>query len=149
MDRRRVNADFQILADYRQRQQAAGRSAWSRHTWRILDDSGFELYLYDFPLPSNARPRATHVKLEGRSCLYDPAGDGQFHFYRNLWLGDKVQVLIPGGTGWGILPRIFKPDSDGWYYLCLHPGKVRGDENVLSFLRILHLYVVNADPHVW
>jgi hypothetical protein len=149
MDRRRVNRDFHILDDYRRRQLAAGRPAWSRHTWRILGDSSFELFLYDFPLPPNARPRTTHVKIEGRSSLYDPAGEGQFHFFRNVWLGNEVKVLIPGQQAWGRLPRLHDQDAQGWFYICVHPGTVRRDENILSLIRVLDLFVLNADPRVW
>ena len=149
MDRKRVNQDFRILEDYRQRQLADGKPTWSRHTWKLQGDSAFELFLYDFPLPPNASPRTTHLKIEGRSCLYDPAWRGGFHFYRNLWLGDEVHVRIPGQKGWGRLPRLHDKDAYGWHFVCVHPGTVRGDENVLSFLRVLELYINNADPRVW
>lgn len=150
MNRQRVNNDFRILDVEQRRLRGAGGSVWSRHTWRPLSDSSFELFLFDYVLPAEARPRTTHLKIEGRNNLYDPIGNGRYYFYRNIWLADRVKVRRPGTRTYGDLPRVFSdPDHDGWHFWCVHPGDVGVRENVLSFLRIVDLFVKNADPNVW
>ena len=146
----RVKRDLEvILPDYQRRRRAHGKPTWTRHTWRTFSDGSFEIRLDDFPLPLNARPMKTHVKVEGRKCLYDPAGDGRYYFYRNVWFGHPIEVRIPYSERWGKLPRLYANDEAGWYYLCVHAGMVDGNENIVTFFRILELFVRNADPRIW
>lgn len=142
--------DLQLLSKERARLQQAGKPAWSRETWKILSDSSFDIFLFDFPLPANAHPRRVALKIEGRPNLYDPAEKGLLHFYRNVWVGQAIEVLIPGTRRYGPLPRVHAPSGrDGWRYFCIHPGRAQPEENILSFLRIIALFVKNADPRKW
>lgn len=150
MDIVRVKKDLEvILPDYQRKLQKQGRPAWKRHTWRVNTDGSFEVLLEGYPLPPNARPDRVSLRIEGRKCLYDPAGPGQYHFFRNVWLSKPVEVLIPGTRQYGPLPRLHSQDPTEWYYLCVHPGTVDAEGNIVNFLRILELFVSNADPRVW
>jgi hypothetical protein len=74
---------------------------------------------------------------------------GQYHFFRNVWFSKPVEVLIPGTQRYGTLPRLHAKDGAGWFYVCVHPGTVDAKANIVTFLRILELFVRNADPRVW
>ena len=151
MNLKRVKQDLElILPHYQRTRQRQSKSTWLKHTWRTLPDGSFEILLVNYPLPPNARPRRTSLKIEGPKCLYDPTNiTGQFHFYRNIWVGDEIQVRIPGQQDWGKLPRIHFQDKQKWFFVCIHPGTVHAKENILSFLRIMELFIINADPRVW
>jgi len=140
----KANRDFEILKRQRRRQANSEAPRWSKHTWRRHDDNTFELFLFEYRLPPNARPRTVHLRIEGRKNLYDPAGDGKLHFYRNVWFSKEVKVPATSGQ-YVRLPRLYDADSKGWFYVCVHPsGQVKPSKNVLSFLRVIDLYVKNA-----
>lgn len=141
MDIRRRNDDFAILGEHKRR----GSQEWARHTW---SSDGSAIFLFGLVLPPNAEPRRIDVKIEVPPNLYDPTAGGRV-FYRNLWVSAPVQVLVPGTRRFGPLPRQFAPDGTHWRFVCIHPGLVPGNENILTFLRVLQLFVRNADPRVW
>jgi|GEM_PF-2982233 len=149
MNVKRANRDLTVvLPAYRERRRRQGRAIWSDHTWRAAPEGGFELLLRNFPLPPNARPRRTHLKIEGRDCLYDSAGPGMFHYYRNVWLGDAIEIRTPGAANWGALPRLYSPGTGSWRYCCIHPELVDSRTNITTLLRVLELFIINADPRV-
>lgn len=86
MNNVRARKDLEvILPDYQRRLRRAGKPVWRRHTWLVNADGSFDILLEEYPLPPNARPERVALRIEGRKCLYDPAGRGQYHFHRIVW----------------------------------------------------------------
>jgi hypothetical protein len=103
------------------------------------------IFLRQLVLPPNASVRRTDVRIEAPPDLYDPRPDGRLVFYRNLWISPGVRLYDQGRRRWFPLPRLHAADADGFAYLCIHPDPIDPDsgKNILHFLRVLDLFLVN------
>ena len=138
MDVKKANRDFEILQDYLR----SGQARWKDQKCSINNDGTFELYFFQYELPNRARPGRTRLRIEGPKNLYDPADGGHLHFYRNMWVADKIEVR-DDQRGFRKLRRLYSPGRRRWWYVCVHGGRVRPQQNILFFLRSFDLYVKN------
>ena len=149
MDVKRFNKDLEILQREYNEHDKCGRTLQRRVFWKSNGDGSYIVFIEGVTLPENANIRKTNVKLHAPPNLYDPANRGRRYFYSNIWVDPRIKVRSPRRKGWGTLPRLYQADSDGFAYLCVHPGTIGGNENVLHFIATLKVFIKNADPEVW
>lgn len=91
--------------------------------------------------------KASNVKILVPESLYDPAPGGGYYFYQNLFVDPKLRVMHPRKKKYVPIPRHHGADDRNWSFLCIHPnGIVRGNKNILDFIRLLQVYLKNVDP---
>ena len=101
------------------------------------------VYLRQVALPPNCSVERTDIKVEAPPNLYEPVGGGRLAFYRNLWISPGIQLFDPRRKRMVHMPRLSGRDRDGFAYLCLHPDPVEPGKNVLDFLRVVDLFMLN------
>jgi hypothetical protein len=137
------NQDLIILQKEATRPRFGNQPGWLRVDWKPTASGGNMIYLRQFVLPPNCSSGRTDIKIEAPPNLYEPAGGGLLAFYRNLWISPGVQVRDPSGKRWVPMPRLHGRDADGFAYLCLHPDPIRPGKNILDFLRVMDLFLLN------
>lgn len=136
------NEDLRILQAEGRRARFGRAPAWTTVDWKPTRSGGNMIFLRQFSLPNCSVVR-TDVKIEAPPNLYEPVGGGLLAFYRNLWISPGIQIWDPRRRCWARMPRLFGRDSDGFAYLCLHPDPVRPGKNILDFLRVVDLFLMN------
>ena len=101
------------------------------------------IFLRGLSLPSICSAARTDIKIEAPPNLYEPVPSGKLAFYRNIWISPGLQLYDRRSQQWHPLPRLFSGDADGFSYLCLHPDPVAPGKNVLDFIRVIDLFMLN------
>jgi hypothetical protein len=83
------------------------------------------------------------VRIEAPPNLYEPAGGGLLYFYRNVWISAGIQLWDRRRRAWVPMPRLHGRDGDGFAFLCVHADAISPQKNVLDFLRVLDLFLLN------
>lgn len=143
MNWRLHNEDLRIL-----QREARGRRfrrvpAWTATDWAPTALGGNMIYLRKVSLPPTCSVQRTDIKIEAPPNLYDPLGGGKRIFYRNIWISPGIHLFDRRTRRWVPIPRLFGRDSDGFAYLCLHPDPVGSGKNILDFLRVMDLFLLN------
>ena len=91
--------------------------------------------------------KRSNVKILVPENVYDRAPGGGYHFYQNVFIDPKLLIMHPRKKGYVSIPRHYGADNQNWSFLCIHPnGIVRGNKNILDFIRLLQIYLRNVDP---
>ena len=145
----RHNQDLLILQREAPRPRFNGVSpGWVRVDWRPTPFGGNMVILEKMVLPNTCSLERTDVKIEAPPNLYEPVPGGGFYFYRNIWIGPNLRVWDHRTRRWHPVPRLHSaPSGSRFAYLCIHPGRALGDANILDFLRILDLHLLNPGFH--
>lgn len=143
MNFRLHNMDLQIL-----RAEAGGprfgrRPAWMRVDWQPTVFGGNIIFLRQVVLPHTCSVERTDVKIEAPPNLYHPLRDGRLVFYRNIWISPDVRFFDKRQRRWVPVPRLQERDGDGFAYLCIHPDPVHPGKNILDFIRVMDLFLLN------
>lgn len=148
MNVRQHNQDLRILQQEASRPRFGARPGWGLVDWRPTPHGGNMVFLRNVVLPPTCRVPGkatpiTDIKIEAPPNLYEPAGRGRLHFYRNVWMSPGIQVRDPHTRGWTAVPRLFSAGADNFAYLCIHAGTVPPGKNVLDFIKVLDLFLTN------
>jgi hypothetical protein len=143
MNYRKHNQDLKILQTEAQRTRFKKTPAWTRVDWKPTELGGNMIYLRQVALPPNCSVERTDMKIEAPPNLYEPAGHGLHIFYRNLWIDPRIRMFDTRGRRWVPMPRLFGAGQDGFGYLCVHPDPVTPDKNILDFIRVVDLFLLN------
>ena len=143
MNIRRVNQDLLILQRERNRLRFGQYPGWERVDWKQTPSDGLMIYLRRVAMPPTVSVKRTDLRIESGPNVYDPAGKGQFVFYRNLWISPDLNLYDRRRRTWVPMPRLFAPDASGWAFLCIHPHPVSAEKNVLDFIRAFDLFLLN------
>jgi hypothetical protein len=143
MNYRLANQDLRILQAEAPRQRFGLVPGFVRVDWKPAACGGNMIYLRQLALPDTCSVRRTDVKLEAPPNLYEPAGDGRLVFYRNVWISPGIKLLDRRKGIWIPVPRLFRRDGDGFAYLCIHPDPVMPGKNILDFIRVMDLFLLN------
>ena len=143
MNYRKHNEDLRILQAEASRLRFGMTPAWTRVDWKPSPSGGNNVYLRQFVLPPTCSLRRSDVWIEAPGSLYEPAGDGRLHFYRNVFVAPSLHLFDSRTGKWEPMPRLHGPDVNGWAFLCIHPDPVPPDRNVLEFLRVMDLFFLN------
>ncbi len=150
MNVNRHNDDLRMLTspEEMERSRFGLAPAWTAVDWNPTAHGGNFIYLRNLVLPPNCSRRRTDVKIEAPPHIYEPAGDGRYHFYRNIWVAPGLEVWDPHRRRWARFPRLFdQAGEDGFAFLCIHPMQCSGKETIFDFLRILDLHLLNPGFH--
>ena len=138
MDNARYNKDLKLLQEF----FGQGNVTWSNRPgdqWIVIKN---------LQLTDNVRPSVTALKILVPPTLYDPAGQGRFRFYGNLYVDPALQVRRANGT-WGPVPRhhdapVSNHDS-GWRFLCVYPPRTVGPKgNAILLVRQVQVWFKNC-----
>jgi hypothetical protein len=143
MNVRKHNTDLLILQREGPRPRFSRVPGWVRVDWSPTNCGGNMIYLRQVSLPPSCSVERTDVKIEAPPNLYEPAGDGLLFFYRNIWISPGIRLLDHRRRRSVQMPRLFHRDADGFAYLCLHPDPVTPEKNVLDFVRVMDLFLLN------
>lgn len=137
------NKDLQILVGEGNKPRFGKAPGWERVDWRPTPQGGNMIYLRRVVLPPHCSMQRTDIKIEAPANLYEPVGSGLRMFYRNLWISPGIQLWDKRTRRRVPMPRLHGRDGDGFAYLCLHPDPVLPGTNILSFLRVMDLFLLN------
>ena len=146
----RHNEDLRILTSREEMARARFglAPAWTGVDWKPQQHGGNMIYLRQMVLPPICSRRRTDVKIEAPPNLYEAAGGGNCHFYRNIWVAPGLEVWDSRTKSWAAFPRLFtEAGNDGFAYLCIHPRRASEKETILDFIRILDLHLLNPGLH--
>jgi hypothetical protein len=146
----RHNQDLQILMSPAEmaRPRFGITPAWQAVDWQTTLHHGNMVYLRQYVLPPTCSLRKTDVRIEAPPNLYDVLADGGYAFYRNIWVVPGLELWDSRRKRWAKVPRLFEQSgSDGFAYLCIHPGRASEKETILDFLRVLDLHLLNPGLH--
>jgi hypothetical protein len=143
MNIRKHNMDIHILQHEASRARFGKIPGWIQVDWKPTDCGGNMIYLRQFALPPSCSQERTDIKIEAPPNLYEPCGAGRFVFYRNIWITPRLQLFDRRTQRWAAMPRLFSSDTTGFAFLCIHPDSVAWDKNILDFLRVLDLFLLN------
>ncbi len=149
MNVKQFNNDLRILEREFNQSDKFGRTIKRNVNWKPNGDGSYTVFVQGVTLPDNANMPKTNIKIYAPVNLYDSAGGNRKYFYSNIWVDPGIKIRHPNSGKWGNLPRLFKRDSDGFAYLCVHPDTIQGNENILFFIATLKVFIKNADPDVW
>lgn len=164
MDVRKFNRDLEILMRRYDIRDKQGRVIKYGVDWSVKPgDMWIIVRGVELPYP-RTNLRRSNVKILVPDNLYDPAPDGGYYFYQHIYIDPKLKIWHPRRRCYVQVPRmydsmIWRPGEGyirvprgykNWSYLCIHPPRViRGDKNVLDFIRILQIFLNNVDPDTW
>ena len=137
------NQDLIILQKEARSPRFGRAPGWLRVDWKPTPAGGNMIFLRQLALPLSCSSDRTDVKIEAPPNLYEPVGNGELAFYRNLWISPGIKVFDKRKKSWAPMPRLHGRDSDGFAYLCLHPDPVRPGKNILDFIRVVDLFLLN------
>lgn len=120
---------------------------WTGGKWEPNRYGGGMISLYGVVLPKVCSIQRADIKIEAPPNLYEPAGRGLYHFYRNIWVKPRFRVWDSRRKSWAACPRLLQDGMDGFAYLCIHPRQASEKETILDFLRILDLHLLNPGLH--
>lgn len=149
MNIERHNHDLRILL----REAALPRfgkkpPGWVRVDWKPTPHGGNIVILAQMVLPGVCSVARTDVRIEAPPNLYESAPSGGVYFYRNIWVAPNLKVWDRSKRCWQPMPRLHEATPGSRFaYLCLHPGLAAGESNILDFLRIFDLHVLNPGLH--
>ena len=134
----RYNQDLTLLKEF---------FGVSNVTWSNKRDDQF-VVIRNLALPNNVRPNVTGLRIVVPPNLYEPAGNGQYHFFSTLYVDPALEVRRPNGS-WGPVPRHhdapIRETDDGWRFLCLHPPKIVGSKgNIMLVVREVQVWFKNC-----
>jgi hypothetical protein len=150
MDFARHNLDLRILGSPEEltRPRFGHVPPWRAVDWKPTRYGGNIIYIRQMVLPPICSRSRTDVKIEAPPNLYEPAGNGRYHFYRNMWIAPGINVWDARRRCWDKLPRLFSDvGDDGFAYICIHPRFASAKETVLDFIRVLDLHLLNPGLH--
>lgn len=136
------NLDLQLLQQQGSKPRFGKTPGWKTVDWKPTPSGGNMIYLRQVLLPPNCSVERTDIKIEAPPNLYDPTGD-RLIFYRNLWISPNIKLYNHKKRQLVSMPRLHGKDSDGFAYLCLHPDPVSQGTNILDFLRVMDLFLLN------
>lgn len=137
------NQDLRVLQTEAAKPRFGRAPGWTRVDWKPTPSGGNIVFLRRFALPPTCSAPHTDVKIEAPPNLYESVGRGQLMFYRNLWISPDIRLFDRKSRQWLNMPRLHGCDADGFAYLCLHPDPVKPGKNILDFLRVLDLFLLN------
>lgn len=137
------NQDLVILQKEAKAPRFGRAPGWTRVDWKPTASGGNMIYLRQVALPRSCSVERTDIKIEAPPNLYEPVRNGLLGFYRNLWISPDIRVFDKRSNRWVPMPRLNSRDADGFAYLCLHPDTVRPGKNVLDFIRVMDLFLLN------
>src|SRR5258708_39939568 len=91
MNYKRHNQDLQILQSEAARLRHGRRPGWTRVDWKPTPVGGNMIYLRQVSLPPTCSVARTDIRIEAPPNLYEPAGGGFVHFFRNLFISPGIQ----------------------------------------------------------
>jgi len=136
------NQDLKILPQEADKSRFGQTPGWKKVDWKTTPSGGNMIYLRQVLLPPNCSIEGTDIKIEAPPNVYDPIGD-RLIFYRNLWITLGIKLYDRNKKQLVSMPRLHGKDADGFAYLCLHPDPVRPGTNILDFLRVMDLFLLN------
>lgn len=141
----RLNRDLRILQNKAEAEHPRFdiSPGWAAVDWAQTPYGGVMIYLRNLVLPPVCSVRLTDAKIEAPPNLYDSVGNSHYAFYRNIWIVPDLEIWDRNRRRWAPVPRLFRGSEDGFAFLCIHPGNVGEHDNILSFLRILDLHLLN------
>lgn len=136
----RYNQDLKLLQEF---------FGQSNVTWSNKPNDQ-HVTIRNLALPANVRPNVTGLRILVPSNLYEPAGNGKYHFFIDLYVDPALQVRHADGS-WGPVPRHhdapIRSSDDGWRFLCLHPtksGTVGPRSNIMLVVRQTQVWFKNC-----
>ena len=143
MNFQKHNQDLKILQLEGRRSRFGKTPGWTGVDWKPTRLGGNVIFLRQVALPPTCSVQRTDIKIEAPPNLYEPAGNGLLVFYRNLWISPGVRLWQARARSWEPMPRLFDGDGDGFGFLCVHPDPVSAEKNILDFIRVVDLYLLN------
>jgi hypothetical protein len=143
MNFKKHNQDLVILQREAKRARYGQTPGWMHIDWKLTDAGGNMIFLRQVALPPTCSARRTDIKIETPPNCYEPIGGGRLVFYRNIWISPEIQLFDRRHRAWVPMPRLHGRDSDGFAYLCIHPDSVTPEKNILDFIRVLDLFLLN------
>lgn len=137
------NEDLRILQAEGPTRRFGRAPGWTWVDWMPPRSGGNMIYLRQVVLPPHCSVERTDIKIEAPANLYEPVGGNRLAFYRNLWISPGIQMFDRKRRRMVGMPRLFGHDADGFSYLCLHPDPVEPGKNVLDFIRVVDLFLLN------
>lgn len=137
------NQDLRILQTEATKPRFGRSPAWMQVDWKATRSGGNMIYLRQVVLPPNCSVERTDMKIEAPPNLYEPVGGERLAFYRNFWISPGIQLFDRKRRRMVGMPRLFGHDADGFSYLCLHPDPVESGKNILDFIRVVDLFLLN------
>jgi len=101
------------------------------------------IFLRQLALPPTCEIRRTDIKIEAPPNVYEPTGGSRLIFYRNIWISPGIRLFDRRRRVWVPMPRLHGRDADGFAFLCIHPDSVTSEKNILDFIRVLDLFLLN------
>jgi hypothetical protein len=143
MNFRKHNQDLKILQIEGRRARFGKTPGWAGVDWKPTPLGGNIVFLRQVTLPPTCSVPRTDFKIEAPPNLYEPAANGLLMFYRNLWISPGIRLWHARTRRWEPMPRLFGGDGDGFGYLCVHPDPVTPEKNILDFIRVVDLFLLN------
>jgi hypothetical protein len=137
------NQDLRILQAEAKTPRFGRTPAWMQVDWKPTHSGGNMIYLRQLTLPLHCSVERTDIKIEAPPNLYEPVGRGRLAFYRNLWISPGIRLFDRKRRRMVGMPRLFGRDADGFAFLCLHPDPVEPGKNILDFIRVVDLFLLN------
>jgi hypothetical protein len=137
------NQDLRILQTEAPKPRFERIPGWTQVDWKPTRSGGNMIYLRQLALPPHCSAERTDVKIEAPANLYEPVRRGRLAFYRNLWISPGIRLFDRRSGRMVDMPRLAGRDTDGFAYLCLHPDPVEPGKNILDFIRVVDLFLLN------
>ena len=106
------------------------------------------LIIENVELPENLNKEYTNLRIPVPPNLYDRASDGQYFFYRDIYIDPGLKVLDPAEQKFATIPlygdRPVTQGDDGWRYISIHPSLADEHTTVLDYVRMLQVYLASC-----
>ena len=88
-----------------------------------------------------------NLKLPIPANLYEPTGNGRFHFYRTIFIDSSLRKRER--NKWKPIARQHlngdkKQAGLGWAFLCVHPNNVGKDTDIRSLAPIIQRFILEG-----
>lgn len=137
------NKDLQILQQVQTKPRFGKSPGWQRVDWKPTEMGGNMIYLRQVLLPPGCSQVRTDIKIEAPPNLYEPTSGDRLMFYRNIWISPDIKLYDRRKKKQIPIPRLHGKDKDEFAYLCIHPEPIHSSANILDFLRIMDLFMLN------
>ncbi len=148
MNAERFRRDLELaMARYDERDENG--KVIQEHVFWNDDASNRVLVIENVELPDNINQDHTNVRIPVPSNLYDPVADGQYYFYRDIYIDPGLKVFDPAEKKFVTIPLYGdrprrRTGDDGWRYISIHPPRADEHTTVLDYLRMLQVYLASC-----
>jgi len=124
-------------------------------TWK-MDKNGYPSFILIYGAFPLDQPKFNHpdlnVLIPVPLNLYDRAGNGQYHFYKYIYIDDSLRIQDPNA---GQYRRIYRgytqnlyqkdkvPPQGGWQWICVMTPTSGEKENILDLLSSTKAFLNN------